>query len=95
VSASKQAKAAQSIAAAYSVARKGAGRAGAPPYAKAVNARIASELGAAASAYTSLAAAARAHSSSRYRAASKTVQRAESGVDAAVDQLILLGYNIS
>src|SRR5215211_370974 len=94
-SASKQAKAAQSIAAAYSASKRGAAGAGAPAYAKAVNTKIVSALGAAAGAYQSLASAARAHSSSRYTAASRKVQQTEKSVDQALDQLPLLGYNIS
>jgi hypothetical protein len=94
-SASKQAKAAQSIASAYTAAKKGAAGAGAPVYAKAVNAKIVSTLAAAGGAYQSLAAAARAHSSSRYKSASGQVQKAEKSVDQAVDQLRLLGYSIS
>jgi len=94
-SASAQAKAASGIASGYNAAAKQLKSAGPPAYAAPANTKIVKALSAAGRAYTSLASAARSKSSSGYAAAKSAATKSEKQLDAAVDQLKLLGYTLS
>jgi Protein kinase domain len=93
--ASQQATAASSIAAAYSNAAKDMGPANATPYIKPLNDALIAALRNTSGAYNSLAAAARAQKSARYKQASKNVTAAEQRVRTAVNSLQALGFSVS
>jgi len=94
-SAKAQSQAAKSIASAYQSAAKSMQGADVTAYVKPVNDPLVASLRSAASAYTSLASAAAAGSTSRYNAARTQATKSAKAVDAAVQSFRLIGFDVS